>query len=423
MRILPARYSATTAAKNFNVLIDHQCPQCGAAATLEETDHLFTCEFCRVKSYLLSRVYRYILPHKPGEGKNLLYLPYWRFKGMLFSCLADKIRHRVVDVSYQAVNSGHFPISVGLRSQAMRLRFLSPESEGRFLHPDLPYREMLGIIEKRFRKGLAGPVFLQDFIGERLSMLYSPFYVNDRIYDAVLNRPVSKPLPEDFDHRTLPGGRPKWRLQFVAAQCPECGWDLEGDRDSLALNCRNCQSVWHAGKRKFLKIKFAHVPASHTQVVFLPFWRTRAKVSGVSLNTQADLIKLANLPKVVQEPMRERPFYFWSPAFKVRPRDFLRLARRGTLAQPGGRRVAELPQGELYPVTLPVTEAVESLKVTLASFMKPERKLRPRLGEIELRPKSFALIYLPFDVRGSELSYAALRLRLNRNNLRYARRM
>ncbi|MGD9137268.1 MAG: hypothetical protein PVH42_10930, partial [Desulfobacterales bacterium] len=36
----------------INVLIEYQCPQCGAPATIEETDRLFTCQFCRVNSYL-----------------------------------------------------------------------------------------------------------------------------------------------------------------------------------------------------------------------------------------------------------------------------------------------------------------------------------------------------------------------------------
>ncbi|MCK7515939.1 MAG: hypothetical protein MZV70_76205 [Desulfobacterales bacterium] len=62
--------------------IEHQCPQCGAPANLEETDRLFACPFCRVKSFLLTRDYfRYVLPAKNPAGKELVYFPYWRFKG------------------------------------------------------------------------------------------------------------------------------------------------------------------------------------------------------------------------------------------------------------------------------------------------------------------------------------------------------
>ena len=103
----------------INFLIEHQCPQCGAPAIMEETDRLFTCEFCRVKSYLVAEdVFRYLLPSQAPESKNLLYFPYWRFKGMLFSCAGSGIAHKFVDVSHQAVLSHLFPNSLGLRSQA-----------------------------------------------------------------------------------------------------------------------------------------------------------------------------------------------------------------------------------------------------------------------------------------------------------------
>ena len=98
--------------KSSNLLIEHQCPQCGAPATLEETDHLFSCEFCRVKSYLLSRVFRYVLPHNAPSNKELVFLPYWRFKGMLFFCISNGIKQKIVDVSQQGISSPLFPPSL-----------------------------------------------------------------------------------------------------------------------------------------------------------------------------------------------------------------------------------------------------------------------------------------------------------------------
>jgi len=85
--------AATSAVKSSNFLIDYQCPQCGAPAVLDETDRLFLCEYCRVKSYLITKDYfRYTLPSKAPENKKLLYFPYWRFKGMLFSCASDGVK-------------------------------------------------------------------------------------------------------------------------------------------------------------------------------------------------------------------------------------------------------------------------------------------------------------------------------------------
>ena len=408
------------------MLIDYQCPQCGAPATLEETDHLFECDFCRVKSYLLSRVYRYVLPHRAAEGEAVIYVPYWRFKGLLFSCAERGIQHRIVDVSYRALGLRQVPATVGIRSQTLKLQFLTPETAGRFLQPDVAYTEMLEKIRERYALAGSSPLFLQEFIGETLSLLYAPFYLQGgRLFDAVLNRPVSGPLPHDVDLAALPGGRPRWRLQFVPAQCPECGWDLEGARDSLALDCRNCHSVWHAGKRQFMKISFATLPAPEgaDEAFFLPFWRIRARTSGLPLDSLADLVRLANLPKAVTEPMEKKPFHFWAPAFKVRPQDFLRFSLRTTLSQPEDEGDPHLPEGDLYPVTMPVTEAVESLKLNLASFMKPPRKLLPRLPEIAIEARDVMLVYLPFQTRGNELTYTPCRLRINRNLLTYARQL
>lgn len=411
--------------KSSKLLIEHQCPQCGAPATLEETDHLFTCSFCRVKSYLLSRVYRYVMPHKADGGRELLYLPYWRFKGMLFNCTERGLDHRLVDVSYRGVESPHVPVSVGLRSQTQKLRFLTPETGGRFLRPEVSYADMLDRIRDRFGRGGGSSLFHQAFIGETLSILYAPFYVDGKLFDAVLNRAISPPLGADFDLEEKPGGRPTWELRFVPAQCPECGWDLEGERDSFALGCRNCNSVWHAGKRRFTKLESGHLPPEDGRgdTLFLPFYRIRPKVSGVALETRADLVRLANLPVAVTEAMEERPFQFWAPAFKVRPQDYLRFSLRTTLGQPPGKREDRLPEGEVYPVTLPVTEALESLKLNLASFMKPPRKLYPRLPEIGIEPKRIALTYLPFQVKRNEVLYPPCRLRINRNLLVYGRQL
>ena len=216
---------------------------------------------------------------------------------------------------------------------------------------------------------------------------------------------------------------PDWQLQFIPAQCPDCGWDLDGERDSLTLSCRNCRSLYQSGRKKFLKLKYAHLPTEEEDVTYLPFWRIRSDISGVQLDTYADLVRLANLPKVVQKEWEERTFYFWAPAFKVRPEDFLRFSRNLTLFQPLEKLEPRLPEGELFPVTLPVMEAVQSLKLNLAGFMKPQSLLLPKLPEINIDPRAFILIYIPFARKGSELSYPDFKLRINSNLLKYARHL
>ncbi|MGD9192388.1 MAG: hypothetical protein PVH58_10720, partial [Desulfobacterales bacterium] len=242
--------------------------------------------------------FRYVLPHSDTIDKELVFFPYWRFKGMLFFCGPAGIKNRFIDVSHQAIASPHFPISVGLRSQAMRLRFLTPEIEGQFLRPTQPIQKMIQTFEQRFARSLPKPIALQSHIGETLSLIYSPFYVADKIYDAILDNPVSSSLPVGYNIDDLAGAAPEWRIHFVSTLCPNCGWDLEGERDALVLMCKNCNSAWYPVGNRLKQLKFGRIPANEKNGINLPFWRIKANISGINLQTYADLIRIANLPKV-----------------------------------------------------------------------------------------------------------------------------
>lgn len=343
---------------------------------------------------------------------------------MLFSCTENGIDHRLVDISQQGLQSDYLPVSLGLRSQTLKLGFISPETKGHFLKPQISLKDTLESIERRFSASLPKPIYDQNFIGETLSVIYSPFYADSRVIDAVLNRPVSQELPEDMDFFNLPGGSPDWQIKFIPALCPDCGWDLDGARDSLALSCNNCNSYWQSSKKQFTKLKFAHIPGREDTEIYLPFWRIRAEVSGVQLNSYADLVRLANLPKVVQKEWEESSFRFWSVGFKVRPQEFIRFARNLSLSQPQDKLVPELPKGPTYPVTLPVSEAVESLKLNLAGFMKPPKSLFPNLPDVRIKAKRFTLIFVPFySKKGNELANPDFHLNMNRNLLTYARHL
>jgi hypothetical protein len=408
-----------TAAK---ILIEHQCPQCGAPATLEETDRLFTCGFCRVKSFLTHNgFFRYLLPHTNKEKEETIYLPYWRIKGIFFCSLRSGINHRIVDVSWQAVSSPHFPMSLGLRSQTLKLRFVPPESAGRFLKPRVAVAQVKEAVKQSFLTP-ADPAFEQVLIGETPSIIYSPFYIRSHVVDAILDRPVSDALPDDFKTDLQTDPHPNREIRFIPALCPTCGWDLEGERDSLVLHCRNCRILYQAGTGQFRPIRVAHLPTSEDGCVFLPFYRIEANTSGIALNSYADLVLNANLPKVIRPEWQGLPFFFWSPAFKVRPEDFLRFARNLTLSQPRAELVTGLPGGILSPVTLSVSEASGGLKISLASFIKPPQMLA-RLKEITIKPKKALLVYIPFHEKGGDLIHSDLQLRINKTLLRFAKHL
>jgi hypothetical protein len=410
--------------KNFNILIDHQCPQCGAPATLGETDRLFTCEFCKVKSYLVPGEYfQYQLPHKAPSGKSLLYFPYWRFKGMMFSCISEEIKEQFIDVSHQAVESKGFPYSLGFRSQALKLRFVSPENGDMFLPPAQSFDKVYQTFEAKFESRLPKPIFHHAHIGENLSLIYAPYYLDNKVYDAVLNEASQNGSPEEFEALRDKCRKPGWQLRFLSTLCPKCGWDLEGDKDSLVLLCHNCNSAWKPGSKRLQRLKFGYIPSNDKDVVYLPFWRIRTEISGLELDTFADLVKIANLPKIAKPEWQEIPFRFWSLGLKIRPQTFLPLTTKMTLSQPLVSPVFDIPPGELYPVNLPVEEAVEGLKVMLANFIKPRNLHLPRLNEIQITPKSYLLLYLPFRDDHHELIQPELKFSILKSQLRMAKNL
>ena len=385
---------------------------------MEETDRIFNCEFCRVKSFLYAKdVFRYMLPSKAAESKDLVFFPYWRFKGMLFACAGNGIQHKFIDVSHQAASSDLFPVSLGLRSQSLKLKFITPETAGVFLKPTHTLRQIEEHFDRRFDKTLPKPVLHHAHIGETISLIYAPYYVENRIFDAVLNQPVRASHTEDFDINQLPAESPKWRIHFISTLCPHCGWDLDGERDSLVLLCKNCTSAWYPVGKKLKKIKFGKHPAQDNNSIYLPFWRIQSEIAGITLGSYADLVNVANIPKMVQPGWENIGFRFWAPAFKVRPKIFLQLAKNMTLAQLHNDLVEELPEHRHHPITLPVTEAIESLKVNLASFIKPKNTLAEILPGIDVTAKSFVLEYVPFLEKHHEFIQPDLQFAINKNIL------
>jgi ribosomal protein L37AE/L43A len=409
--------------RNINILIDHQCPQCGGPATLQETDRLFACKFCQVTSYLLTdRYFKYLIPHNGSNQEQIFYFPYWRFKGMLFSVSPLGIKDRFVDISHQAIGSRHMPISLGLRSQTLKLKFVTPKSEGVFLKPIHSSKQVMDLLDERFLKDLPKPVLHKDHIGENLSLIFAPFYLKEnKIFDAILNQPVSAQLPDDYQLKNFNSGPAEAHLKFLPMLCPDCGWDLWGQRDSLILFCKNCESVWYSGHQQLQKIQTAFLATESSHTLYLPFWRIRARVSGISLSSYADFIRIANLPKVVQPQWENEPFRFWGPAFKVRPQRYLKLATGITISQPTQELTHGMPKtDQLVSMNLSLTEALETLKLNLASLIRPRQLMVDSIQAIRIESKSYLLVYLPFEVSSHEFIQPDINLAINKNQLSLA---
>ena len=93
----------------------------------------------------------------------MFYVPYWRIRGIVFSCDEElEVKSSIVDATYCGVGVESYPESLGLRPQALRLRFATPESGILFPEPSLMFNQVF----ERSR---------QDCTDTNLEMHYSYF--------------------------------------------------------------------------------------------------------------------------------------------------------------------------------------------------------------------------------------------------------
>ena len=402
--------------------IEQECPQCGAPIELDETDRLILCPYCHVKNYLFARDYfRFLLPHKAPDH-DIIYAPYMRLKGEVYLCKGAAIRHSIVDITHQGAGSEQLPISLGLRPQAMKMRFATPDVPGSFLQCMLSPSDVLTAMNKRTSVFSPGKLFHRAYIGETISLIYLPLFVHDnRVCDAVINKPLAKLSHGEGNFSPAREANPRWHITFMATICPQCGWNLDGKRDSVVLTCNNCDTAWEASEGRFTQIDFSVVPGRGEDMSYLPFWKITARDEDMGINTYADLIRITQQPTVMQGGLKDTEPSFWIPAFKIRPKVFLRLARQMTILQQEWRTGEHIPKKNLYPVTLPRSEAAQSLKVTLASAVMTKRKFFPLLPHVNFTITQYHLVYLPFRALGNDMLEEHLSISINKNTLKYGR--
>jgi hypothetical protein len=333
-----------------------------------------------------------------------------------------EVKSSVVDATYCGFGAGIYPESLGLRPQALKLRFATPETGEPFPEPSLTFREAFEKIDSGLPQYQQGntPVrlFHKSFIGEKVSVVYAPYFMKNRaLHDGILGKPL-KPLKDGMNNTPSKGGTGQ-PLTVFPALCPECGWDLEGGRDSVVFFCRNCNKAWYLTGNGLEQKAFFALNGSEGQTTHLPFWRIKAEVSGLDLRSFGDLARLANLPVVVHKEWESADLYFWVPGFRVHAPLFLRLARLLTLQQPGDIVECEEALAAPQPASLPMSDAPDSLKVIIASLVAMKKRIWPILETVSTRALHTDLVYIPFQGQKDELFNPTLKISVARNSLKY----
>jgi predicted RNA-binding Zn-ribbon protein involved in translation (DUF1610 family) len=404
--------------------VEQDCPQCGAPIELDETDHLMLCPYCHVKSFLYAPDYfRFVLPHKAPD-EEIIYAPFLRFKGNVYFCTDQMVGHRIVDITRVGVDLKGLPGTLGFRPQTMKMKFVNPDTAGSFLRFTLKASDILAKAGKLSSGSSSDPILHRAFIGETLSLIYLPLYVNaNTLFDAVLNRPIGKLSEGAETFESAINRNPRWKLSFMATLCPQCGWNLEGERDSVVLTCGNCETAWEASKGKFIRVIYFEVPGHAEGSRYLPFWKISVRGEGVEINSFADFIRLTNQPRVLGKEWENEEMSFWSPAFKIRPKIFLNLSRQFTISQDHLQTEEEIPKKHLYPVTLPRSEAIQAMKVILANSTLTKNNVFPYLPAIKFDINDSALVYLPFKESGHEMIQEQMQISINKNTLEFGRQL
>ncbi|CAK8711639.1 Replication restart DNA helicase PriA [Candidatus Electrothrix laxa] len=390
----------------MNIQVEQPCPQCDGSVTLSVEDRLLACPFCGVKSFLqISGAFRYALPNKVIAEKQdqLLYAPYLRFKGNIFTVSESGISYKVLDTTQDGCLQPGLPPSLGLRPQAMKLVRIHNETRGRFLPLAVNIQKVLekaARIQSLSRKGDES-LHHRAYIGETLSYIYLPLLPReDGLFDAVLGESLPHADASTVQALASTPFQPNWQMKFLATLCPRCGWNLDGEGDCLVLICSSCDTAWRIDKKGLSHIACTMFPGPSDTALYLPFWRLSVNLPAVEIQSFADFIRRTNQPLVPRKEWEKQAMQFWIPAFKLRPKIFLRTAKQATVSQ--WRLTGEQQEKEMrivpnmYPVTLPLSEAKQSLKLVLADSATNKRKVFPHLPYLQPEFISSSLVFLPF---------------------------
>ncbi|MFC1769441.1 hypothetical protein ACFLZI_00140 [Nitrospirota bacterium] len=409
--------------------VEHPCPQCGAPVIMEEADHFFECGFCRVRLCIgTSDFHRYYIAPKTRSIDDVLFVPYWHLRGTRLMVEPYKVTQKMMDTSLLAREIDYMPPNLGYRTQTLKLHFASPKLNALFLQPTFPYEDVVKQTEYLNRTAMSyqsevKEPFHKAFIGEAVSMIFAPIYIKGSgIFDAVLDRPLTRKNPRREEALEGAGRLRPWRLRFIPAHCPTCGWDMEGANDSVVFTCRNCDSAWSSNSNGFKKVPFRVVHTRQPDALHIPFWRIDANVEGIAASSYADIVRLANLPKVIRATWEKEKMYFWFPAVKLNPRGFTRLSMISTLHRPGflfkDKARGEFRRTTLAPTNVEATEAAEGLHALLASMAVDKKMFFPLLADVKVKSTGKQLYYFPFVRKGTDYVQPDMGFSIQKNAFR-----
>jgi hypothetical protein len=327
-------------------------------------------------------------------------------------CSGSGISYRIVDITQLGVPAGGgFPHSLGMRPQAVKLKLVGPGTGGDFMRFSLKVGSLLARAG-RCSDG-SGAIFHRAFIGEAFSVIYLPVYEErGELFDGVTGQSLDNTIPRDDIVRS-----PMRAGRYLPAVCPNCGWNLDDNSGCVVFTCSNCSRAWETVGGRLAEVTVEVPDGNSEKVRHLPFWRVPVSAPAGKLETLGDFIRLTRQPVTGRGLDAERSLDFYVPAFKIRPKIFLALARRMTLGCRRSCRGSWSSGAQLHPVSLGRREAVQCRKLVLAECAVDKKRVFPMLPTLKFRATEASLVYIPFIDTKHELIDAEGRIGISKRAL------
>jgi hypothetical protein len=133
----------------------------------------------------------------------------------------------------------------------------------------------------------------------------------------------------------------------------------------------------------------------------------------LEIHTMVDFFRLVRRGRGIHPhggPGRDGPAACLIPAFKIRPRIFLRLARQMSMASQT-QEVTPAPEcGENFPVSIGQSEAFEALIPVLGHLIRHQKIMENLCSQSGLKLRSARLLYIPFLRQGMDYVHPELNI-------------